>query len=106
MKLKTGDNVKVLSGRDRGKTGKIIQLIRRRDKGDALAVVEGVNMRKKHLRRRSVKEPGQTITLAYPLHISKLQFVEPVGKQSTRLGYRVDGGEKKRFSKRADVIIA
>lgn len=99
MKIKAGDNVKVLSGRDAGKTGKVIQVMRRKDRGDAYVVVEGVNLRKKHLRPSKRGEKGQVIELANPIHASKVMLIEPGSKKPTRVGYRREGDTKKRVAK-------
>ncbi len=99
MKIKTGDNVKVLTGRDAGKTGKVIQVLTRKDRGDAYVVVEGVNMRKKHLRPGKRGDKGQVIELASPLHMSNVMLIDPSSKKPTRVGYRKEGKEKKRIAK-------
>lgn len=85
MKIKTNDNVKVLSGRDRGKTGKVLQVLQNKGTGGKYVVVEGVNLRKKHLRPKQKSEPGRVIELAAPLHASKVMVVDPKSKQPTRL---------------------
>lgn len=106
MKIKTGDNVKVLSGKDRGKTGKVIQVLRHKKTGEALAVVEGVNVRAKHLRPRKKGEKGQTLQLSAPLSISKLMFIDPATNHPTRVGFRFDGDVKKRMAVRTGEFIA
>lgn len=105
MKIKTGDNVKVLSGRDKGKTGKVLQVIFRTSPDDTLVVVEGANMRKKHMRARSKTEKGQTLELAAPLNISKVMLIDPGSQKPTRVGYGFDGKEKKRLAKRSGQYI-
>jgi large subunit ribosomal protein L24 len=91
MKIKTNDNVKVLSGKDAGKTGKVIQVFPKLEK----AVVEGVNLMKKHLRVRKEGEKGQVLELAAPMHVSKLSLVCPHCGKSVRVGYKMDGETKK-----------
>ena len=105
MKIKTGDNVKVLTGRDAGKTGKVIQIIFRERTGDALAVVEGVNLRKKHLRPSKRNEKGQVIELATPIHISNVMIIDPASKKPTRVGYKREGDTKKRVAKVSGAFI-
>ncbi|MBI5728296.1 MAG: 50S ribosomal protein L24 [Candidatus Magasanikbacteria bacterium] len=101
MKIKTGDKVKVLSGRNRGATGKVIQVLRRQATGAYYVVVDGVNVRKKHLRRRgrAENEKGQIIELAAPLHASKVMLLDPKSGAPTRVGYKIEGDKKKRVAK-------
>ncbi|MEK7623249.1 MAG: 50S ribosomal protein L24 [Patescibacteria group bacterium] len=105
MKIKTGDNVKVLSGKDRGKTGKVIQVLVNKKNNQRYVVVEGVNMRKKHLRRQKQGDKGQVIELAAPLHASKVMLIDPGSKQPTRVGFRFEGNEKKRVAKKSGAVI-
>ncbi|MDO8520913.1 MAG: 50S ribosomal protein L24 [bacterium] len=70
--IKKGDTVRVLSGNDKGKKGKVLRVMPK----DGLAVVEGVNMKKKHRRARQEGKKGQVIDIALPVAISKLMFLE------------------------------
>lgn len=103
MKIKTGDNVKVLSGRDRGKTGKIIQMLTLR--GRTLAVVEGVNMRKKHMRARGT-EKGRTIELSMPIDASNVMLLDPKDGKPTRVSMKKEGDKKTRVAKKSGSVIA
>ncbi len=105
MKIKTGDNVKVLSGKDRGKTGKVVQVLRNKSTHKSYVVVEGVNMLKKHLRAGRKGEKGQTIELPAPIHASSIAILDPKTNKSTRVGYRVEGATKKRISRASNEII-
>ncbi len=106
MKIKTGDNVKVISGRDRNKTGKVIQVLTNKTSGEAYVVVEGVNLRKKHLKPRKAGEKGQVLELSAPIHMSNVMLIDPKSKKPTRVGYRMDGDVKKRVATRTGEIIA
>ena len=75
-KIKKGDLVRVLSGEDKGKKGKVVRVMPREGK----AVVEGVNLKKKHQRARQQGKKGQVIDKAMPVHVSKLAFAEKVKK--------------------------
>lgn len=101
MKIKTGDNVKVLNGRDRGKTGKVIQVLTSNKNNQNYVVVEGVNIRKKHLKTQRTGEKGQTIELSFPIHISNVMVIDPNTKKTTRVGYKMEGKDKKRVSKKS-----
>lgn len=105
MKIKTGDNVKVISGRERGKAGKVIQVLRKEKTNQSYVVVEGVNLRKKHLRPQRRGDQGQTIELAAPLHASSVMLIDPATKQPTRVGYKIEGGVKKRVAKKSGEFI-
>lgn len=105
MKIKTGDNVKILSGKDAGKQGKVIQVLKRKETGQFFVVVEGVNMRKKHLKTRKKGEKGQVLELAAPLHASKVMIIDPSSKKPTRIGYKRDGENKVRVAKKSGETI-
>jgi len=105
MKVKKNDMVKVLSGKDRGKTGKIIQVLRQPAIDKVFVVVEGVNLRKKHLRGSGKERKGQTIELSAPLHMSKVMVVDPKTNKPTRIGYRVEGTSKKRIAKKSGEFL-
>lgn len=104
MKIKTGDNVKVLSGKDRGKMGKVIQILEDKRTRSRFVVVEGVNMVKKHLRARQ-GESGRVIELSAPLPIGKVMLVDPKSGKPTRVGYLQEGGSKRRVAKRSKELL-
>lgn len=68
MKVKKGDNVLIIAGKDKGKSGKIVRVLVSKDK----VVVEGINMLKKHQRPRKSGEKGQTLSIAMPIHVSNV----------------------------------
>ena len=105
MKIKNNDNVKIISGREKGKTGKVIQVLKKKSTGQFFVVVEGANMRKKHLRTRKAGEKGQILELAAPLHASKVMVLDPSTKKPTRIGYTKDGETKKRIAKKSGEMI-
>jgi large subunit ribosomal protein L24 len=84
MKLKKGDNVKVLAGKDKGKTGKILQVFVSRGR----ASVEGINLLIKHMRPRKQGEKGQRIEFPSPIDMSNLILVCANCSQPTRVGYK------------------
>ena len=69
MNIKKGDNVIVLTGRDKGKHGKVLKVLRQIDK----AIVEGINVVKKHQRARKSNEKGQILNIPSPIHISNIR---------------------------------
>ena len=105
MKIKVNDNVKVVGGKDRGKTGKVIQVLRNKKNKQNYVVIEGVNMRKKHLKTQNRGEKGQVIELAAPLHISSVMLIDASSKKPTRVGFKIEGKSKKRISKKSGEFI-
>lgn len=101
MKIKTNDKVKVISGKDAGKTGKIIQVFPQEEK----VVVEGLNIMKKHMKTKKQGEKGQTIELAGPMHVSKVALTCPKCGQPTRVGYKIEAQDKKRVCKKCKELI-
>ena len=83
MKIKTGDKVRVMSGKDKGKEGKVLQVFPKAKR----AVVDGVNMLTKHL-RGSGDRAGQKIQFASPLHVSNLKLISSKSGKSGRVGYK------------------
>lgn len=107
MKIKTGDKVKVIAGRkqNQGQTGKVLQVLINKEKNQAYVVVEGVNLRKKHLRSRRSGEKGQTIELSSPIHISNVMLIDPKSNKPTRVGYKKEGDKKVRVAKVSGEVI-
>lgn len=102
MKIKTGDNVKIIAGKDKGKTGKVMQCFPKLNK----VVVEGANIAVKHLRSQKRGEKGQRIEFSAPIHISNVKLICPQTKKPTRIGYKIlEDKSKKRISKKSGEII-
>ena len=99
MKIKTGDKVKILSGKDKGKTGKVIQILENTKKGQIYVVVENINILKKNMRPRREGEKGQIIELPAPLNISNVMLIDPKSGKPTRVGFKIEGKDKKRVAK-------
>ncbi len=99
MKIKTGDKVKVLTGKDSGKTGKVIQILQNKKTGQSHVVVEGLNLLKKHMKARRQGEKGQIIELPAPLHVSSVMLIDPKSGKATRVGFKQEGNTKKRIAK-------
>ncbi len=91
LKLKKGDKVQVLAGKDRGKTGKVLKLFSVKSR----AIVEGVNLAKKHMRRRSESEPGGIKEVPTSIHVSNLALVCPQCGKGTRFGVKVSEDKSK-----------
>ncbi len=101
LKVKKGDKVTVITGRDKGKTGEILRVDPKRGR----VLVQGVNMVKRH-QGPSQTNPGGIIEKEATLHVSNVAHIDPKSNQPTRVGYRIDsGGRKVRFAKRSGELI-
>jgi len=101
MKLKKGDNVIIITGKDKGKKGKIVRVLPEKNK----VVVEGLNMMKKSQRPRKSGEKGQIISIAMPIHASNVMIVDPKTGKGSRIGKKIIGDKKVRISKKSNQEI-
>jgi len=91
MKIKKGDNVKILKGKDNNKTGKVLQVLK--SIKNTRIVVEGLNLRYKHLRPKRSGEKGQRIMFPAPMNISNVQLICPKCGKPTRVGFKIREGK-------------
>ncbi|SIR18741.1 LSU ribosomal protein L24P [Rhizobium sp. RU35A] len=99
QKIRKGDNVVVITGKDKGRTGEVIQVMPKEDR----AVVRGINMVKRHQRQTQTAEAG-IINKEAPIHLSNIAIVAKDGKP-TRVGFAVVDGKKVRVAKRTGDVI-
>ncbi|MGV6873279.1 50S ribosomal protein L24 [Pseudochelatococcus sp. B33] len=100
-KIKKGDKVVVLAGRDKGRSGEVLSV----NPGEQRAVVRGVNIVKRHTRQSATSEGG-IISKEAPLHLSNLAVADPKDGKPTRVGFRIlEDGRKVRFAKRSGDVI-
>jgi large subunit ribosomal protein L24 len=100
-KIKKGDQVIVLSGRDKGKKGEVFQVVPKQER----ALVRGVNVVRRH-QRQSAQQEGGIIAKEAPIHVSNLALADPRDGKPTRVGFKtLDDGRKVRFAKRSGEII-
>ena len=101
LKIKTGDNVVVTAGKDKGKRGQVTKVFRATNR----VLVAGANMVLKH-QKPSQTAPGGIVPQEASLHISNVALIDPKDGQATRVGFRNnDAGVKERFSKRSGAAI-
>ena len=100
-KIKKGDEVMVVSGKDKGKKGKVEAVFSKENK----VIVSGVNQYKRHLKRKSQSQPSEIITLTKPLPVSSVAFVCPKCHLPTRVGFKKEKGENKRICKKCQAEI-
>ncbi|MDP3883158.1 MAG: 50S ribosomal protein L24 [Candidatus Staskawiczbacteria bacterium] len=96
MKVKKGDNVLIIAGKDKGRTGKIIKSLPRELK----VLVEGINLKKKHVRPKREGEKGQVVEIPGALTIANIKLICPKCGKATRVGYKIDKDNKSRVCKK------
>lgn len=96
LKIRKGDRVMVLTGRDKGKTGEVLRVI----PTEMRALVQGVNMVKRHS-RQTMKEPGGIVEKEAPIHVSNIAHIDPKSDKPTRIGYKMQDGRKIRVARRS-----
>ena len=100
-KIKKGDKVVVIAGKDKGKTGDVLQVIVSENR----VVVSGINVAKRHTKAQGANEGG-IINKNMPIHISNVQLRDPKSGKPTRVGFKtLDGGKKARVAKRSGEVI-
>ena len=102
MKIRKGDRVVVLSGKDKGREGVVMRALPVRQK----VIVEGINLARRHQKPRSAEQPGGIIDKAMPIHVSNVAVLSPQDGKATRVGYRLlPDGTKVRVCKRTGAEI-
>jgi len=101
MKVKKGDTIKMLAGKDRGKTGKVLHSFPDKEK----VIVEGLNIVKKHTRPRKEGEKGQRVEIPRRVPVSNVMLVCPKCSKGTRVGYKVENDNKFRVCKKCGAEI-
>jgi large subunit ribosomal protein L24 len=100
-KIRKGDKVIVLTGRDKGRSGEVVSVLRREDR----ALVRGVNLIKRH-QRQTPSQDGGIISKEAPIHLSNLAIADPKDGKPTRVGFKIlPDGRKVRVAKRSGVEI-
>ena len=101
LKIKKGDHVIVIAGRDKGKHGEVVEMLPKEDR----AIVRGVNVVRRHQKQTAAHEGG-IISKEAPIHISNLALEDPKDGKPTRIGFKfLDDGKKVRFAKRSGEVI-
>jgi len=100
LKIKTGDTVRVIAGDHKGSEGKVLSVFSDKNK----AIVEGVNMMKKHMKPNAQNPQGGIVEKEAAIHISNLSIFNSKG-ESSRVGYKIEDGKKVRFTKKSNEVI-
>lgn len=101
MKLLKGDEVKVVLGKDKGKTGKVEKVFASKNE----VLVTGINQYKRHMKARQEGQLSEIITITKPMTVSKVQLVCPKCKKITRVGYKMEKDKKVRICRKCNAII-
>lgn len=101
MRIKKGDTVIVIAGKDRGKTGKVLKSFPK----ESRVIVEGVNIATKHVKPRGPQNPGGIVKSENPIHVSNVMYLDSKSGKGTRIGYRIEDGKKVRFKKSDNATI-
>jgi large subunit ribosomal protein L24 len=100
FKLKKGDKVVVLAGKDKGKTGEIKQVLTE----DLRVVVSGVNVQTRH-KKPTARNAGGLIKIEAPIHISNVALADPKSGKATRVGFKIDGDKKVRIARKSGSVV-
>jgi large subunit ribosomal protein L24 len=101
MKIKKGDNVVVISGRDKGKSGEVLRVF----PAESRLIVQGVHVARRHT-RQSMGNPGGIVDKELTIHVSNVAHVDPSSSKPTRVGYKfLDDGRKVRFARRSGEVL-
>ena len=101
LKIKKGDNVVVITGRDKGKTGEVLRVF----PAELRAIVQGVNLAKRHTKPR-MGDPGGIVEKEATIHVSNLAHIDPQTNKPTRIGYKLlNDGRKVRVARRSGEVI-
>jgi large subunit ribosomal protein L24 len=101
MKIKKGDKVLIIKGKDRGKVGQVIKALPKDNK----VVIEGLNLVKKHIKPRKEGEKGKIVTVPKPIFVSNIKLVCPKCNKATKIGYKIEGQNKNRYCKKCQKLI-
>lgn len=102
MKIKKGDKVQIIAGKDRGKSGKVLRAFPR----DEQVIVEGVNVVKRHQKATSQGKSGQIIDKTLPIHVSNVMIIDPKKGVPTRVGIKKVNGKYTRITKKSNTTLS
>ena len=96
LKVKKGDKVVVITGRDKGKSGEILKVLREENR----VIVQGVNLAHRH-QKQSMQQEGGIVQKELAIHVSNVALIDPKSEKPTRVGYKMDGERKVRVARRS-----
>ncbi len=102
MKIKKGDSVIVIAGKDKGKSGKVLRALPKR----SLVIIEGVNVRKRHQKATRANQKGQVVDKTLPVHVSNVMLQDPKSGARTRIGKKKQGNVMVRVAKKSNTTLS
>lgn len=96
MKIKKGDTVRVIAGKDKGKEGTVEKVFPSKER----VIVKGVNIVKKHQKPTNANPNGGIVEVEAPIHVSNVMLIDPSNNEPTRVGFKIEDGKKVRVSKK------
>ena len=100
-KIKKGDDVIVLTGKDKGRKGKVLRVF----PTESRVLVSGINVVQRHTRPSQTNPQGGIVNKEAPIHVSNVAVADPKGGKATRVGFRTEGDKKVRFAKKSGEVI-
>ena len=100
-KIKKGDDVIVLTGKDKGRKGKVLRVF----PTESRVLVQGINVVQRHTRPSQTNPQGGIVNKEAPIHVSNVANVDPKSGDATRVGFRIEGDKKVRFAKKSGEVI-
>ena len=100
-RIRKGDMVEILAGNDRGKRGRVLRMIRDKDR----IVIQGVNLRRKHMRKSQQMPQGGRMRREMPLHVSNVMLFDEGAQERSRVGYAVVDGKKVRVARKTGAVV-
>lgn len=101
MKIHKGDTIRIITGKDKGKTGKILKTFPKKNR----ILIEGLNLYKKHVKPKKQGEKGQVVLVPRPVDISNVAIICPACNKNAKVGNRLESGSKARYCKRCKAKI-
>ena len=101
MKIRKGDKVKVITGKDKGKEGAVLSVNKETNK----VLVEGINIVKKHVKPGTLSKEGGIIPMEKPIAVSNVMVVNPKTKAPERIGFKIEDGKKIRYFKKTGNVL-
>lgn len=101
MKIRKNDTVKIITGKEKGKTGKALKVLPQKNS----VLIEGLNLYKKHVKPKKQGEKGQTVLVPRPIHISNIMLVCPACHENIKVGLKLENEDKVRYCKKCFAIL-
>lgn len=102
MKIRKGDTVKVIAGKDKGKTGPVKEAFPKKN----MVLIDGVNVKSKHQKKRRQGQKGQIVKMSFPIHVSNVMVVDPKSGKPSRVGKKKVGEKMTRIARKSGAALS